>query len=280
MSMRADAHLHFFRPGYAAVMPDTCRRQLPDEVTLYAALAQQHAIEQVLAVGFEGQAWATGNNAYLAELAAAHTWIRPVAFVANPAQLDIAGLEVLAGQKFVGLSLYVFDDEIEGALARVDAAVWAWLEKRRWLISVNSKGLRWAAFVQILESHPDLRLLISHVGLPPAAEGAMPKNFVHQQLKSVIALARFGGVCVKLSGFYALTVPGYDYPHRNAWPYVAALVEGYGVDRLLWGSDFSPSLEHVSFPQTIGLLGQMPFLTDNDRAQIEGKNLLRIFGEV
>lgn len=280
MSMRADAHLHFFRPGYAAVLPDSCRRQLPDEVTLYKALAQQHAIEQVLAVGYEGQSWAAGNNAYLAELAGEHAWIRPIAFLGDPAQLDIDGLERLAAQKFVGLSVYVFDDVIEGALARVDAVVWAWLEKRRWLLSVNSKGARWAAFVKILERHPNLRLLVSHLGLPPAAEGAMTEGSAHQRLESVNALAGFPGVCVKLSGFYALTVPGYDYPHRNAWPYVAALIESFGVQRLLWGSDFSPSLELVSFPQTIGLLALMPFLTDKDRAQIEGTNLLRILGEV
>ena len=280
MSMRADAHLHFFRPGYAALLPDSCRRQVPDEVTLYAALAQQHAIEQVLAVGYEGQAWAAGNNAYLAELAGEHAWIRPAAFVEDPAQLGIELLEKLAAQKFVGLSVYVFDDVIEGALARVDPAVWAWLEKRRWLISVNSKGARWAAFVKILERYPNLRLLVSHLGLPPAAEGAMAEESVHQRLESVMALAGFPGVCVKLSGFYALTVPGYDYPHRNSWPYVVALVESFGVHRLLWGSDFSPSLELVSFPQTLGLLAQMPFLTDKDRAQIEGTNLLRILGEV
>ena len=280
MSMRADAHLHFFRPGYAAVLPDSCRRQLPDEVTLYAALAQQHAIQQVLAVGYEGQAWAAGNNIYLAELAGAQPWIRPAAFVGDPARLDIAGLEKLAGQKFVGLSVYVFDDGIESALARVDAAVWAWLEKRRWLISVNSKGARWAAFVPVLERHPQLRLLVSHLGLPPAVEGTMTEASVHQTLGSVKALARFPGVCVKLSGFYALTVPGYDYPHRNAWPYVAVLIESFGMQRLLWGSDFSPSLEVVSFPQTIELLAQMPFLTDKDREQIEGTNLLRILGEV
>ena len=95
-----------------------------------------------------------------------------------------------------------------------------------------------------------------------------------------MALAGFPGVCVKLSGFYALTVPGYDYPHRNAWPYVVALLESFGVQRLLWGSDFSPSLELVSFPQTLGLLAQMTFLTDKDRGQIEGTNLLRILGEV
>ena len=188
--------------------------------------------------------------------------------------------EKLAAQKFVGLSVYVFDDGIESALARVDAAVWAWLEKRRWLISVNSKGARWAVFVPVLERHPQLRLLVSHLGLPPAVEGTMTEASVHQRLGSVKALARFPGVCVKLSGFYALTVPGYDYPHRNAWPYVAALIESFGVQRLLWGSDFSPSLEVVSFPQTIELLAQMPFLTDKDREQIEGTNLLRILGEV
>ena len=108
----------------------------------------------------------------------------------------------------------------------------------------------------------------------------MTEASVHQRLGSVKALARFPGVCVELSGFYALTVPGYDYPHRNAWPYEAALIESFGVQRLLWGSDFIPSLEVVSFPQTIGLLAQMPFLTDKDRQQIEGTNLFRILGEV
>ena len=127
---------------------------------------------------------------------------------------------------------------------------------------------------------PGQRVIGFQYRLPPAVEGTMTEASVHQRLGSVKALARFPSVCVKLSGFYALTVPGYDYPHRNAWPYVAALIESFGVQRLLWGSDFSPSLEVVSFPQTIGLLAQMPFLTDKDREQIEGTNLLRILGEV
>src|SRR5262245_32072838 len=103
MPKRADAHLHFFAPGYAALMPESCRRVQPDEVTLYAALAQQHDIAQVLAVGYEGGAWAASNNRHLAELAATQDWIRPVAFVHDLISLDIAMLERHARDRFVGL---------------------------------------------------------------------------------------------------------------------------------------------------------------------------------
>ena len=277
---RADAHLHFFAPGYVAQMPESCRRMQPDEVTLYAALAQQYDIAQVLAVGYAGQLWAAANNRYLAELAAAHDWIRPLAFVHNPASLDVATLEQLAHDRFVGLSLYLFDQPMLAALEQVADDVWHWLEQRRRLISVNSRGEHWAAWGPILERHPDLRLLVSHLGLPPTVERAPDATAARESLESVLALARFPSVRVKLSGFYALTTPGYDYPHHAAWPYVAALLDGFSAERLLWGSDFSPSLEWVSFPQTLGLLAQIPFLTANARVLIEGGNLLALLAEV
>jgi L-fuconolactonase len=279
MPTRADAHLHFFSPGYVARLPESCRRVQPDEVTLYAALAQQHEIAQVLAVGYEGQSWAAGNNSYLAKLTAAHDWIRALAFVHDPAGLSVAMLEQLARDRFVGLSIYLFDDAMLAALGQVHD-VWAWLIQRRWLISVNSRGAHWAAWQPILERHPDLRLLVSHLGLPPAVEHAPDAAGTRTALDSVLALARFPGVRVKLSGFYALATPGYDYPHQAAWPYVAALLEAFGSQRLLWGSDFSPSLEWLSFPQTLGLFTQMPFLDDADRRRIEGENLLALLAEI
>ena len=37
MPPRLDAHAHFFRPGYVDVLPESCRRVEPDEVTLETA---------------------------------------------------------------------------------------------------------------------------------------------------------------------------------------------------------------------------------------------------
>jgi L-fuconolactonase len=280
MASRADAHLHFFAPGYAAALPESCRRIAPDEVTLYAALAEQHGVVQALAVGYEGQPWAAGNNCYLAELAAAHDWIRPLAFIHNPADLNVAALERLAREHFAGVSLYLFDERDFAALAVTPAEAWSWLSRRRWLVSVNARRAGWAAWAPILERWPELRLLVSHAGLPPAVERAPDAAAAQAALGSVLGLARHPEVRVKLSGFYALTTPGYDYPHRAAWPYAAALLEAFGAARLLWGSDFSPSLEWLSFPQTFGLFAHMPFLSVDDRRLIEGENLLALLANI
>ena len=59
-----------------------------------------------------------------------------------------------------------------------------------------------------------------------------------------------------------------------------ALVDAYGVERLLWASDYSPCLDLVTFPQTYDLFSKMPFLTAEDRTRIEGSNLLALLEEV
>jgi hypothetical protein len=62
--------------------------------------------------------------------------------------------------------------------------------------------------------------------------------------------------------------------------YVQTLLAKFGPARLLWGSDFSPCLSHLSFPQTIDLFARMPFLSRADRAAIEGGTLLRLLHEL
>ncbi|MCL4299732.1 MAG: amidohydrolase family protein [Anaerolineae bacterium] len=280
MPNHADAHAHFFKAGYVALLPENCRRIQPDEVTLYQGLAQQYEVQQVLAVGYEAEPWAVGNNRYLSQLAASHSWLRPLAFVPEPANLEVAALETWRRELFAGLSLYLFNPQQTASLGQVSDEVWRWLVRQRWLITVNSRGEHWVAWPPVLERYPELRLLISHLGLPPAVSTAPDAAAARQALKDVLALARFPGVHVKLSGFYALTRPGYEYPHRAAWPYVEALLAAFGSTRLLWGSDFSPSLEWLSFPQTFGLFQAMPFLNDADRERIEGGNLVALLTEM
>jgi L-fuconolactonase len=280
VKVRADAHLHFFYPGYVAALPENCRRIQPDEVTLYEALSQKYNIKQALVVGYEGEPWAAGNNKYLAQLAGSHAWLKPVAFVHDPAYLDVPTLIQWQQNRFVGLSFYLFQHRQGVVLKKTPGEVWDWLVKQGWLISVNSRGEHWAMWLPILENYPQLRLLVSHLGLPSAVAQPPVPDAAQQGLRSILLLAQFPNVHVKLSGFYALTQPGYNYPHQAAWPYVSALLSVFGSRRLLWGSDFSPSLEWVSFPQTFGLFAEMPFLDPSDRERIEGGNLLTLLAEL
>lgn len=275
-----DAHLHFFYPGFAARVPDSCRRLAPDEFTLYAALAARHNIRQALIVGYEGAPWASGNNAYIANLAAQHDWVRPMAFVLDPAALTVAQLEAWAAQRFVGITFYVHTDATQDALGQVPTAVWDWLVAHGWLVSVNSKGVRWRAWQTILVNTPDLRLLASHLGSPTTVAEPPSSSQAAADLAPLTELAAYPGAHVKISGFYGATQPSHAYPHRATWPYVEVIHAAFGPDRLVWGSDFSPSLEVVSFPQTIDVVAHIPIWSDAERAAIWGGNLARLLASV
>ncbi|MDA0745799.1 MAG: amidohydrolase family protein [bacterium] len=277
MGARADAHIHLFEGGYQGGFVARPGVEM-DEAACYASLAKDHGVEAVLVVGYSGAPWCADNGDYLARMAAEYDWVRPVRSADAEQPPTVAELEVFREQGFVGLSFYVFGEEATAALRAVPDDLWAWMEEHRWLVSVNSKGEDWVAWGDVLGRHEGLRVVVSHLGLPPPASASTPASV--EELSHVLALARFSGVQVKLSGFYALTEPRYDYPHRAAWPYVEALIEAYGVGRLLWASDFTPCLDFLSFPQTFGLFSHMPFLSADDRAQIEGANLLGLLDEV
>src|SRR5580765_1604933 len=167
MPDRADAHIHLFEGGFQGGSFTKRPGVRIDEAALYESLARDHHIKQALVVGSEGQAWSTGNNAFIARQASEHPWVRPVAYVdpAKPPSLDV--LEHFREQKFVGLSFYIFGEERTSALQKISPDVWAWLVRHRWLVSVNAQGKNWSAWLPILKQFPELRLLASHLGLPP-----------------------------------------------------------------------------------------------------------------
>lgn len=279
MADRADAHIHLFEGGYRESFTGRPGVKV-DERALYASLAKEHGVQAALVVGYEGLDWAAGNNAYIGRLAATHEWVRPVAFFdpAKPPTLD--ALEELRRDGFVGLSFYILDENAAKAVRDIDDHVWAWLDARRWIVSVNSRGPAIRAWDGVLERNKGLRIALSHLGLPQRVAAPPDAEQARAALADVLPLSKSPNTAVKLSGFYALTDPGHDYPHKAAWPYVQALLDAFGPARLLWGSDFTPAIDQLTFPQTLGLFGHMPFLSKQDREKVEGGNLLKLMGEI
>jgi L-fuconolactonase len=279
MADRADAHIHLFETGFRGGSFTARPGVNIDEVACYQSLAESYNVKAALVVGWAGAPWAAGNNAFLARVVGDHAWVRPAAYVEPSDGLTVANLTERQQQGFVGLSFYISGDAKVHALHQIPDEAWAWLVERRWVISCNSRGEDWSGWQPILKKHPKLRLIMSHLGLPGAAPKGMTPSAARKALANVIALAEYPGVHVKLSGFYAATDPRYDYPHEPAWPYVEVLVKEFSLKRLVWGSDFSPCLDHLTFPQTVGLFAKMPFLKPADRERIEGGNLLALLAE-
>jgi L-fuconolactonase len=88
----------------------------------------------------------------------------------------------------------------------------------------------------IAERHPALTVIVDHLGMsqPPVA---VPDDPRFSSLPSLLALARFPNVAVKVSGVPTLSRDAYPFP--DLWPRLHRLVAAFGPDRLLWGSDIS-----------------------------------------
>ncbi len=81
---------------------------------------------------------------------------------------------------------------------------------------------------------------------------------------------------VKLSG--AFRVSQQAYPHSDVDPYAAQLLEAFGVERCIWGSDwpFINTPPRVRYDEQLACLDR--WVSREDRDTILNRNPARLFG--
>jgi hypothetical protein len=269
--MLADSHIHIFENGY--------RNSGESEISSYEDLIKDHSIKCALIVGYEGEDWASGNNAYISSLAQSRRWMHPLGFI-EVRNLQLSNLESLLTLGFEGISLYIFSESEITDLLAVDESVWAWLVDHKWMISVNSKGKFWDSWLQVMNSRPELTLLISHLGLPSVDAEHLTLTNIALELSTIEKLHKFKNVYLKLSGFYALeqVIPTYPYPSlRN---YLRYILDNFDLNRLIWGSDFTPALITVTFSETFEHIFRLDSSEVIHSKNILYENLIRLLSNV
>ena len=88
----------------------------------------------------------------------------------------------------------------------------------------------------LVDALPALRtakvpVVIDHCGRPELDGGPDQTGF-----QALLELGRDADAYAKLSGIFRFTATG--SPYEDTDPYVAALVEAFGIDRCIWGSDW------------------------------------------
>ncbi|MEV4466166.1 amidohydrolase family protein [Micromonospora echinofusca] len=269
---RADAHLHLFAAGYPGRYGHSPAGG--DELAVYQALRREHGVERALVVGYEGEPRFAGNNAHVARLAAAHDWIAAVAYVPPGGPARAGEIARRLSRDFVGVAAYLPDESAAEAFT-----VWATREAPALnhagaVVSLNATPTATAGLGPALAALDGCTVLFSHLGLPGERAGVPTRETAEAVLTPLTRLARLPHVGVKLSGLYAVSRPAHAYPHHAARPFVDLLIDRLGPRRLYWGSDFSPSLDHVSFAQAADPIG-LDGLSPGDREAVLGGNLLR-----
>jgi L-fuconolactonase len=269
----ADAHLHLFVEGYGGV-----RGSSPaggDETAVYERLRHYHGIERSLVLGYEGEPGYLGNSDYVLSLARTRPWMAPLAHLPITPAPTLATLQEFSSRGAIGFAVYPASPSEGQAFNDWPSAVFVEIRRQRALLSVNADPDTTAQMARIGADLDGCTVLFSHLGSPGRCSRPPGLVAAREQLEPLLALAACSNVNVKFSGLYAISDPDHDFPHDAAKPFVDVVLDAFGPSRLLWGSDFSPALDFVSFAQ----LADARLLSGCTQAEIDsvmGGNLLRL----
>lgn len=138
--------------------------------------------------------------------------------------------------------------------------------------------LCWGILDQALalaRAHPDTRLVIDHLGLrQPFEPPAPPEPFA--DLPALLALAECENVVVKITG--ACTLSRAPYPFADIWDPLARIFDAFGIDRCLWGTDWTRAVNLITYEQGVEPFRRTDRLTESERAELMGGTLERVYG--
>lgn len=96
------------------------------------------------------------------------------------------------------------------------------------------------------------------------------------ELKKLLALARYPRVYVKLSHLWMLSRE--EYPYRDTHDQVRRLYDAFGPQRLMWGTDWPVVDQYCGYGRALALYrDEIKFFTDDDRKWILGETALKLW---
>ena len=131
------------------------------------------------------------------------------------------------------------------------------------------------AGISLVDRFPDTRFIIDHLALvqprtPPAPEEPWA------ELPKVLDLAKRPNAVIKVSG--ACTLSKEPYPFPDIWDPLAREIDAWGLDRCLWGTDWTRAFAVVNYEQAVEPFRLTDRLSDSERATLMGGACAKAYG--
>ena len=126
----------------------------------------------------------------------------------------------------------------------------------------------------VVRAHPGLQFVIDHLGLMQYPRSPDPDHF--ERLPLLLAMSRNSNLAVKTTGLPTLSE--LPFPYRDVWPVLDRLLDAFGSDRVLWGSDFTRCRSHHGYSEALDYFVEWSAaLSLSERRDLIGGNLQRLF---
>jgi predicted TIM-barrel fold metal-dependent hydrolase len=127
-------------------------------------------------------------------------------------------------------------------------------------------------FARIAERHPQLTLIIDHMGLNSSSRTNKITE-IPAAIDQTVALARYSNVSVKLSGALGNSLE--PYPFRDMTVYLQRVFDAYGPERCYWGTDMTNSFTKAGYRQRVThFTEELNFLSESDKDWVMGRAIL------
>jgi predicted TIM-barrel fold metal-dependent hydrolase len=131
----------------------------------------------------------------------------------------------------------------------------------------------------VIHRFPDVQFVIDHFGLPVPHLRPVESGSPFDQLPSLLALAQHTNVAVKWGGAQRLSAA--PYPYVDLWPHLRKVVAAFGVDRLMFASDWTVTRDQHSYAEAVFHLRETNELSVSEKRKIfagTARRLLRLDG--
>ena len=225
---KIDCHAHVLDPDRFPYGANTHYRPAGQEIGTPAQFAQvmdAYGTRHALLVG-PNSGYGLDNSCLLDTIAHGAGRYKGIAVVANDA--TFAELEGLKTRGIVGAAWNVTHYGVE--YLRDAQPLLEKLAALDMFVDIQTTDDQLVRMMPLL-SRSGMRLLIDHCGLPTIDDGLDQPGF-----RALLEIGATKRAFVKLSGFAKFSRE--PAPHRDAWPFVEALVGAFTLDRCLWASDW------------------------------------------
>jgi len=135
---------------------------------------------------------------------------------------------------------------------------------------------RLAAVSVAVRRHGATTIVVDHLGLSaPPMIAALPAD-PFERLPDLLALAPLENVRVKLSALPLLSRE--PFPFRDTWAPARAVVEAFGPERVMWGSDFTRAPDGQSYAAAARFVDEIDWLDDDARGWLLERSASETFG--
>ena len=128
------------------------------------------------------------------------------------------------------------------------------------------------AFKRYLHDFPGVQFIVDHCGI--FVTDFFPAGSSHPATYHIDALlqyAQYPNVAIKLS--HSPRLSRMSYPFADVQEQVARLIDGVGVDRVMWASDYTVNRDHQNYAEGLFSIRHSPYLSESDKEQVLGKTL-------